>query len=259
MIDTHAHIDFESYDNRFDELLAQIKDYGVEKVIIPGVIPQGFDKIINLAEKYDNLYAGIGVHPSELNDVADGWETAVENLLRHKKVIAVGEIGLDYYWDKEEENHNLQKSVLRKQLELAKKYNLPVLIHDRDAHQDCFDIISEHIKNCEIPVIMHCFSGSAEFAKRCINQGWYLALGGVVTFKNAKKVKEVAKIIPLDRLLLETDSPYMTPVPFRGEENSPAYIKFVAEEIANIKGISFEEVAEATTKNSYQIFNFDGK
>lgn len=258
MIDTHAHIDFEDYDADFDNFLAEIVANGVEKVVIPGVIPQGFDKIIGLAEKYDNLYAAIGVHPSELKDVADGWEVITEKLLSHPKVIAVGEVGLDYYWDKEEENHNLQKQVLLTQIELAKKYKLPILIHDREAHGDCFEILSENIHG-EIPVVMHCFSGSPEFAERCLKEDWYLAFGGVLTFKNAKKMKEVVKITPMDKLLLETDSPYLTPVPHRGETNSPAYVKFVAEEVARIKNSTFEEVDEQTTKNAYKIFNFDGK
>ncbi|MBQ2645078.1 TatD family hydrolase [bacterium] len=255
MIDTHAHIDFENYDNKFDLLLKEIKLAGVDKVIIPGVIPKGFNKIISLIEKYDNLYGAIGVHPSELKDVETDWEVKVENLLNHQKVIAVGEIGLDYYWDKDEEIHNLQKQVLIKQIELAKMNNLPILIHDREAHQDCFEILSEHV-NGKIPVVMHCFSGSPEFAERCLKQGWYLAFGGVLTFKNAKKMKEVVKITPIDKILLETDSPYLTPVPHRGEENSPAYVKFVAEEIARIKEISFEEVNKSTTDNAFKIFKF---
>ncbi|MCR5261991.1 MAG: TatD family hydrolase [Candidatus Gastranaerophilales bacterium] len=258
MIDTHAHIDFKDYDADFDNFLSEIKSAGVEKVVIPGVIPQGFDKIISLAEKYDNLFAAIGVHPSELKDVHEGWEEKVENLLKHKKVVAVGEVGLDYYWDKEEENHNLQKSVLLKQIELAKKYKLPILIHDREAHGDCFDILSENLHG-EIPVVLHCFSGSPEFAERCLKEGWYLAFGGVLTFKNAKKMKEVVKITPTDKMLLETDSPYLTPVPHRGELNSPAYVKFVAEEIARIKELSFEDVDKYTTQNAYKIFNFNGE
>lgn len=258
MIDTHAHIDMDCYKDKFDALLEDIKNSGVEKVIIPGVIPQDFPKIIDLLDKYDNLFGAIGVHPSELKDVEENWEELVEKYLSHPKVVAVGEIGLDFYWDKEEENHILQREVLTKQVKIAKKYNLPILIHDREAHGDCFDILSKEIHG-EIPVVMHCFSGSPEFAERCIKQGWYIALGGVVTFKNAKKMKEVAKQIPLDKLLLETDSPYLTPTPFRGEENSPAYVKYVAEEIAKIREISFEEVDEQTTKNAEKIFNFSGK
>lgn len=257
MIDTHAHIDMDCYKDRFENLLEEIHSAGVEKVIIPGVIPEGFDRIISIIEKYENLYGAIGVHPSELKKLPDNWLIRVEELLSHRKVIAIGEIGLDYYWDKDEENHKLQKDVLIKQIELAQKYKLPVLIHDRDAHGDCFEILSQSIRG-DIPVIMHCFSGSWEFAERCLKEGWYIALGGVVTFKNAKKIKEVAKNIPLDRLLLETDSPYLTPVPHRGEENTPAYVKFVAEEIAKIKGLCFEEIDALTTANANRIFNFGG-
>lgn len=258
MIDTHAHIDDENYLKHFDTLLSQISEAGVEKVIIPGIIPQGFDGIISLVNKYDNLYGAIGVHPSELKDIGDDWEQKVEKYLDYPKIVAVGEIGLDYYWDKDEENHNLQKEVLIKQIEIAKRKHLPVLIHNREAHGDCFDILSNMI-NGEIPVVMHCFSGSPEFAQRCLKEGWYLAFGGVVTFKNAKKMKEVVKITPLDNMLLETDSPYLTPVPFRGEQNSPAYVKFVAEEIAKIKELSFEEIDFHTTKNACRIFNFNGE
>ncbi len=257
MIDTHAHIDTECYDENFDELLKEIKLAGVEKVIIPATHPKGFDKIINIIEKYDNLYGAIGVHPSDIKDLPNDWEKVVEKYSKHPKIIAIGEIGLDYYWDKEEENHNLQKEILKKQIEIAKANKLPVLIHDRDAHGDCFEILSENIHG-EIPVVMHCFSGSPEFAERCLKQGWYIALGGVVTFKNAKKMKEVALKTPFDKLLLETDSPYLTPSPFRGEQNSPAYVKFVAEEIAKIKNVTFEKVDETTTENALKIFNFGG-
>lgn len=258
MIDTHAHINMDCYKDRFDNLLEEIKSSGVEKVIIPGVIPVDFAEIADLTDKYDILYGAVGVHPSELKDLPTDWLQQVEKFIARKKIVAIGEIGLDYYWDKDEENHNLQKDVLIKQIELAKKYKLPVLIHDREAHGDCFEILSNLIHG-EIPVVMHCFSGSPEFAQQCLTQGWYIALGGVVTFKNAKKMKEVAKTAPLNKLLLETDSPYLTPVPHRGEENSPAYVKFVAEEIAAIKGISFEEVDRITTQNAYEIFNFGDK
>lgn len=257
MIDTHAHINMNCYKDRFDSLLEEIKSSGVEKVIIPGVIPADFAEIADLTDKYDMLYGAVGVHPSELKDLPADWLQQIENFISQNKIVAIGEIGLDYYWDKDEENHNLQKDVLIKQIELAKKYRLPVLIHDREAHGDCFDILSNLIHG-EIPVVMHCFSGSAEFAKQCLKQGWYIALGGVVTFKNAKKMKEVAQIVPLDRLLLETDSPYLTPVPYRGQENSPAYVRFVAEEIAVIKELSFEDIDYATTQNAYKIFSLDG-
>lgn len=258
MIDTHAHIDFEGYESRFDDFIREVQAAGVEKVMIPGVVPQDFPRIIRLIEKYDCLYAAAGIHPSELKRVDDGWEEKVEEFASHPKVVAIGEIGLDYYWDKDEENHNLQKEVLKKQVRLALERGLPISVHDREAHGDTFDILSEMIHG-EIPVIMHCFSGSPEFAERCIKQGWYLAFGGVLTFKNAKKTREVVKRIPMDKILLETDSPYLTPVPHRGEENSPAYVRFVAEEIARLKEISFEEVDEITTKNAIKVLKFGEK
>lgn len=258
MIDTHAHLNIECYKDRIDEILAEIKSAGVEKVIIPGVVPNEFDSIIELVEKYDNLYGAVGVQPEEISNLPENWADIVENYCDHPKIVAVGEIGLDYYWVKEQENHDLQKEIFIKQIEIAKRKKLPVLIHDREAHGDTFDILKK-FSDGQIPVVMHCFSGSPEFAQRCLKEGWYLALGGVVTFKNAKKTKEVAKIVPLDKLLLETDSPYLTPVPYRGKENSPAYVKFVAEEIAQIREISFEEVDLATTQNAKKIFNFGEK
>jgi len=258
MIDTHAHIDFDDYKGRFDDFIREIQAAGVEKVMIPGVVPQDFPEIIKLIEKYDCLYAAAGIHPSELKRVDDGWEEKVEKFASHPKVIAIGEIGLDYYWDKDEENHKLQKEVLKKQVNMALERGLPISVHDREAHGDTFDLLSDMIHG-EISVIMHCFSGSPEFAERCIKQGWYLAFGGVLTFKNAKKTREVVKRIPLDKILLETDSPYLTPVPHRGETNSPAYVRFVAEEIARLKEISFEEVDEITTKNAIKVLKFGEK
>ena len=258
MIDTHAHLNIECYRDRIDEILAEIKAAGVEKVVIPGVVPNEFDSIIELIEKYDNLYGAVGIQPEEISDLPENWAEIVENYCDHPKIVAVGEIGLDYYLIKEQENHDLQKEIFIKQIEIAKRKNLPVLIHDREAHGDTFDILKKY-SGGEIPVVMHCFSGSPEFAQRCLKEGWYLALGCVVTFKYANKTKEVAIITPLDRLLLETDSPYLTPVPHRGKENSPAYVKFVAEEIAKIQEISFEEVDRATTLNAKKIFNFGEK
>lgn len=258
MIDTHAHLNIENYENRIEELLSEISAAGVEKVIIPGVVPSEFDSIIKLIEKYDNLYGAVGVQPEEISDLPDDWADITEKYCDHPKILAVGEIGLDYYWIKEQENHDLQKEIFIKQIEIAKRKKLPVLIHDREAHGDTFDILKKYT-NGEIPVVMHCFSGSPEFAMRCVKEGWYLALGGVVTFKNAIKAKEVAKAVPLERLLLETDSPYMTPVPYRGKENSPAYVKYVAEEIAKLREITFKEVDEVTTANAKKIFNFGEK
>ena len=193
----------------------------------------------------------LGVHPTEARDWTDDLIEKIKEYSKHSKIVAIGEIGLDYYWDKS--FNDIQKEVFIKQIKLANELNLPISIHDRDAHKDTFDILKEYNRCSDI--IMHCFSGSVEFAKECIKEGWYIALGGVITFKNAVKMKDVAKEIPLEKLLIETDAPYLAPVPHRGEENQPAYIKYVAEEIAKIKGITFEEVDKATTKNAIKVFN----
>ena len=250
LIDTHTHIDMENFADRFDEVMQIAKDYGVEKVVIPGVEPSGFDRIIKLCEEYPDVYGAVGVHPEELNSYNEEAENKIKELLKHKKIIAVGEIGLDYYWDKSQIEK--QKEIFERQILIAKQAQKPILVHDREAHLDSFEILKKS-NAAETGVVMHCFSGSPEFAQQCINEGFYIAIGGVVTFKNAKKVKEVAKTVPLDKLLLETDAPYMTPVPFRGKENQPAYVKFVAEEIAQLRGVSFEEIAEATTANAKKL------
>lgn len=252
LIDTHSHIDMIEQIS-IDEVLDNASANDVEKVILPCAYPKDIDRIIDITEKYDNVFAYLGVHPSEARD----WDDSIcEKIKNHvssgKKVVGIGEIGLDYYWDKS--FNDIQKDVFIKQISLANKLNLPVNIHDREAHKDTFDIIQANNKNST--VIMHCFSGSVEFARECIKAGYYIALGGVVTFKNAIKMKEVAADIPLDRLLLETDAPYLTPVPYRGKENQPAYVRFVAEEIAKIRDTSLEELAGITTQNAERIFGF---
>lgn len=253
MIDTHTHLDFECYDDKFETIYKKALDTGVEKIIIPGVQTSGFSKIIELIEKYDFLYGALGIHPSDIKDLKQGFESEILNLGKHPKIVAIGEIGLDYHWDKD--NIEQQKEIFKLQIDIAKELNKPLIIHDREAHEDTFKILKEKKAN-EIGVVMHCFSGSSEFAMQCVKEGYYIALGGVVTFKNAKKPKEVAEKIPLNKLLLETDAPYLTPTPYRGEENQPAYVKYVAEEIAKIKNISFEEVDIQTTKNAYELFKF---
>ena len=256
LIDTHAHINFENYKHRFNEVLLNAKNNGVEYMILPGVEVSKWDEIISFCEKYDNVYGAIGVHRSEIKGIDENALLNMTELFKHPKIKAVGEIGLDYYWDKEDDIREKQKTAFIEQINLANEAHKTLIIHDREAHKDSFDIIKKY-KSPEINVIMHCFSGSVEFMKECIKEGYYIALGGVVTFKNATKPKEVAVEIPLDRLLVETDCPYLTPHPHRGEENEPAYVKFVAEEIAHLKNISFKEVAEATTKNAFKAFNIE--
>ena len=256
LIDTHAHVNFETYNTRIDEVFENAKNNDVNIMILPGVEVSKWDEIISFTEKYDNVYGAIGVHPSEIKDFDEAASKKMAELLKHPKIKAVGEVGLDYYWDKDENIREQQKKVFIEQIRLANEAKKTLIIHEREAHKDAFDILKEYASS-EINVVMHCFSGSAEFMKECVNQGYYIALGGIITFKNAQKPKEVAKEVSIDRLLIETDCPFLTPHPHRGEENEPAYVKFVAQEIANLKEISFEEVAEVTTKNALKVFNIE--
>lgn len=222
---------------------------GIKKFIVPAADENSFDKIIKLCQKFSNVYGALGVHPCELKDFSKGTIDKIRTL-KSEKIVAVGEIGLDYYWDKS--NVAKQKEAFTAQIKLANELNLPIIVHDREAHKDTFDILNEF--NSSSDVIMHCFSGSTEFMRECVKKGYYIGIGGVVTFKNATKMKEVATSVPLENLLLETDSPYLTPEPHRGEENQPAYVRLVAEEIAKLRQCSFEEIADATSTNAERVF-----
>ncbi len=250
-IDTHAHLDFKDYASNLDEAVQEIIDAGVEKVIIPGVTIPEIKRIIDIIEKYDIFYGAVGLHPSEAKSWDDRTYDLLKKYTKHPKIIAVGEVGLDYYWDKSFVDQ--QQFIFKEQIRLAKETKLPLIVHDRGAHADTINILRETNAG-ELGVIMHCFSGSAEFAMECVKEGFYIALGGPVTFKNAKKPKEVAKAVPLDRLLLETDSPFLAPHPFRGKLNSPAKISLIAEEIAKLRDITLKELAVATTDNAQRVF-----
>lgn len=250
MIDTHTHINCIE-EISVENVIKNALDNGVEKLIVPAAYPTDIEVVKELAQKYENVYGLLGVHPSEVKGWNDDLIDKIKEYSKSSKIVGIGEIGLDYYWDKS--FNDLQKEVFIKQIKLANELNLPISVHDREAHKDTFDILTEYNKNSA--VVMHCFSGSVEFMKECVKQGWYIAIGGVVTFKKAIKMKEVAKEVPLDKLLLETDAPYLTPVPYRGKTNQPAYVKYVAEEIASIRGISFEEVDEITTQNAKKVFS----
>ena len=247
LIDTHAHLDM--YED-WNAVIENAKNNGIKKIIIPAVETKYFQKILDIANSYEDVYCMMGIFPTEAKDWHDGILDEIRKFAKNDKVIAIGEIGLDYYWDKS--FVDAQKDIFIKQIKLANELGLPIEIHDREAHKDCFDILKEYNEGSD--VVFHCFSGSVEFARECVKQGWYIALGGVVTFKNAVKTKEVAKDIPLDMLMLETDSPYLTPVPYRGKENQPAYIKYVAEEIAKLRGVDVDEVIAITTANAEKVF-----
>lgn len=251
LIDTHSHIDMQDFED-LDTVVSNAQKSGVEKIIIPSVDRESFEKVIEISNKYDGVYCALGIHPTEAQGVNEKVFDEIIKLSYNKKVVAIGECGLDYYWDKT--FIEKQKEVFIKQIEIAKTLKKALIVHDREAHEDTFDILTANIKD-EIPVILHCFSGDLEFALKCVEKGFYIALGGVVTFKNAKYVHEIAKEIPLEYLLLETDAPYLTPEPYRGKRNEPAYVKFVAEKITELREVSFEEIAHATTQNARKAFS----
>lgn len=248
-IDTHAHMDFKDYESHLDEILHRSNAVGVEKIIIPGVSIKDINKILNLIDKYPFLYGAVALHPSEASEWDKNSYKKLKEYASHPKIVAIGETGLDYYWDKS--FIDLQKEVFREHIRLAKELNKPLIIHNRDAHSDVIAILKETQAN---KGVMHCFSGSSEFAKECCEFGLFIALGGPVTFKNAKLPKEVAKIISLEKLLLETDSPFLTPHPFRGKVNDPSNLPLIAEEIAKIKETSVEEIAKITSQNAEFLF-----
>ena len=249
LIDTHAHIDMLSN----PELgIVEAREAGVKEIIIPSASEDSFENILKICDKFDDVYATLGVHPEDCEKFSDNTAKKIMNLAQHKKVVGIGEIGLDYHYTKE--NKEIQKRVFITQLEIAKILNLPVVIHDRQAHLDTLEILKDSgLKK----VLLHCYSGSVEFMKECTKLGYKIALGGVVTFKNAREPKEVAKAVELENLMLETDCPYLAPHPFRGQENSPKFIGFVAKEIANLRNMPYDSVVNQTTINARKFFNLN--
>jgi len=254
LFDSHAHLNAEQFNDDLDKVIERAQSEGVSNILVVGFDRPTITKAMQLAEKYPFIYASVGWHPVDAIDMTEKDLAWIEELAAHPKVVALGEMGLDYYWDKSPKD--IQKEVFRKQIALAKRVKLPIIIHNREATKDVVDILKEEGAS-EVGGIMHCFSGSEEIAKECIEMNFYISFGGPVTFKNAKKVKEVALQIPLDRLLIETDCPYLTPHPYRGKRNEPSYVKLVAEELASIKNLSFEELAHITTSNAKKLFQLD--
>ncbi|MDP4085433.1 MAG: TatD family hydrolase [Bacillota bacterium] len=251
LFDTHAHLNDQQYDEDLKDVISRALDGGVSTMVVVGFDRPTIKRAMELTDRYDFIYACVGWHPVDAIDMTEEDLIWIEKLASHPKVVALGEMGLDYYWDKSPKE--IQKEVFRKQIRLAKKVKLPIVIHNRDATADVVEILKEEGAK-EVGGVMHCFSGSPEIAKECINMNFYISLGGPVTFKNAKRPKEVAEEIPLEKLLIETDCPYLAPHPYRGKRNEPSYVKLVAEQIAEIKGISVEKVAETTTNNAKRLF-----
>jgi TatD DNase family protein len=251
LIDTHAHLDGEAFQEDQAEVIARARANGVSTIINIGFNNETIPSTMALAEKYDFIYAAVGWHPQDAKDMTDADFDHIRELCAHPKVVAIGEIGLDYYWDTSPKD--VQHTVFRRQIRLARELGKPIIIHNRDAHDDVVRILREE-KAAEVGGIMHCYSGSWEIAKMCLAMNFYISFGGPVTFKNAKQPKEVLKQVPLDRLLIETDAPYLCPDPFRGKRNESAYVKYVAEAAAALKEMPFEEIAAITSANAKRVF-----
>lgn len=250
--DTHAHYDDKAFDEDRDELLPRLNAEGVELIIDPGCDLKSSRAAIELGEKYPFVYAAVGIHPEEIEGFSSDDLEEIRRLATHPKCVAIGEIGLDYYWDSSHKQE--QKEIFRSQLEMVKELCKPVVIHDREAHGDCMEIVRQYPG---ISGVFHCFSGSAEMAKELIRLGWYIGFDGPVTYKNARKTIEVLELCPLDRLLIETDSPYLSPVPMRGKRNDSGNLKYIAEKIGEIKGISPEEAARISLENGKRLFGIE--
>ena len=250
LFDTHAHYDDEAFDADRDAVLTALPGQGVGLVLNPGCDVESSRKAVQYAAAYPHVYAAVGIHPENCGGYTAGDLAALRQLAQQPKTAAIGEIGLDYYWA-ENPPRDLQQQVLRDQLALAGELALPVIIHDREAHADTLSIIREFPG---VTGVFHCFSGSPEMAQELLKLGWYLGFDGPVTYKNARRAPEVAAVTPLDRMLIETDSPYMTPVPYRGRRNDSGYVHLIAEKLAEWKGVTPEEIARITMENGKRLF-----
>lgn len=251
IFDTHAHYDDKAFDEDREELLEGLTEHGIEAVVNIGNDMRSTEHTLELTKRYPQVYGAAGVHPSSSAELDEERFSRLRTAAMDPQIVAVGETGLDYYW--EEPEHEIQKYWFGRQLELAREVRRPVVIHSRDAAKDTFDIMKEHQAQ-EIGGVIHCFSYGREMAREFLNMGFYLGIGGVLTFSNAKKLKEVVEFAPLDRLVLETDCPYLAPVPNRGKRNSSYNLPYVVEAMAEIKGMSPEEIVKATNLNAKQLY-----
>ena len=255
IFETHAHYDDEKFDGDRVELLSHLlKENNIGNIVNVGASFRGCKDSLKLAESYDNVYAAIGIHPEEIDDASDEVLEWIRENASNPKVVAIGEIGLDYYWVKDPEGRAKQRIWFDKQMDLAKEVNLPVVIHSREAAEDTFNTIKSY-NTQDVKGIVHCYSYSKELALEYVKMGWYIGVGGVVTFKNGKKLVETVEAIPLENIVLETDCPYMAPEPHRGSRNSSIYLKYVSEKIAQLKGVSVEEVERITYDNALRIYS----
>lgn len=253
IFETHAHYDDKKFDKDRKKLIESMPSKGIGRIINVGSSIETTKTTIEIAKEYDYVYAAVGVHPSDIDCLNEETFAWLKEQTKWEKTVAIGEIGLDYYWDKEPEIQKNQRYWFKRQMELARETGLPVIIHSRDAAADTYDLMKE-IHADEIPGVIHCYSYSPEMAKEFVKMGYYIGVGGVVTFKNGKKLKETVKEIPIEKILLETDCPYMAPEPNRGTRNDSGNIPYVVEEIARIKGLSTDEVEKITWDNAMKLF-----
>lgn len=253
IFDTHAHYDSGAFNaDRFD-ILASMPDNGVELIVDPGCDLESSIQAIELAERFDFVYAAVGWHPEDIDKLTPDGMHELEGLAEHPKCVAIGEIGLDYYWDAGHKQE--QKELFCRQIELALRLDKPVIVHDREAHGDSLEMVCRYP---ELRGVFHCFSGSAEMAAELLKRGWYLGFDGPITYKNARKAVEVLEMCPLDRIVIETDSPYLTPVPNRGKRNDSTQLRYVTAKIAEVKGMSAEEIERLTFENGRRLFGLEG-
>lgn len=254
LFDTHVHLNARQFKEDVEEVIARAYNNGVKQMVVVGFDDETIPLAIDIAEKHENIYAAVGWHPVDAIDYKEDHLGMLEKLSDHEKVVALGEMGLDYHWDTSPKD--VQENVFRKQIQLARRVHMPIIIHNREATSDVIRILQDENAK-DIGGIMHCFSGNITEMKACLDMNFYISLGGPVTFKNAKEVKELAKLIPLDRLLIETDAPYLAPHPYRGKRNEPAYVTLVAEQIATLREMEYEELCHITTENAKEVFRIN--
>ncbi len=253
IFDTHAHYEDKRFDLDRDELLSSMKMNNVGTIVNVGSSLETSEKSLVLADTFEDVYAAVGIHPTEVGPKEDIVSTleALKEISKHRKCVAIGEIGLDFYWEKEPSVQDLQRLWFKKQLELVREVDMPVIIHSRDASKETFDIL----KDSDVKAVIHCYSGSAQMAREYVKMGDYIGVGGVVTFKNGRKLQETVKAIPIENILLETDAPYMAPEPNRGKRNDSIMIKYVAEKVAELKEMSVEDVVRITEENAKRFYS----
>ncbi|MBO0443485.1 TatD family hydrolase [Vagococcus fluvialis] len=256
IFDTHTHLNVEQFKDKIPEVMERARELGVSEMAVVGFDTPTIEKSLELSHTYENIYSIIGWHPTEAGSYTKEIETKLQQQLEDERVVALGEIGLDYYWM--EDPKEVQDKVFRRQIAIAKEMNLPISIHTRDAIEDTYKILKEE-KIHNIGGIMHSFSGDAEWAKRFLDLGMHISFSGVVTFKKAFEVHEAASFVPLDKLLVETDAPYLAPMPYRGKRNEPGYTRYVVEKLAELRNLPFEEVAKITQENAHKLFRIGAK